>query len=182
MIRETTEKVMKWYTVKVQNNHERKVSERIKLDMSRDYKEEINVLVPIQNTSKIKDGKRVIKEQLLYPGYIFVETDSPNKLEFVVKSTTGATSILKDKKNNAIPLRPTEVEKMVGQKENPGIILKDAFFQGERVMITEGPFQNFKGVIETIDMDKDKVKVEVLIFGRKTYVDLTLSDIIKSDE
>jgi transcription termination/antitermination protein NusG len=182
MIKETTEKVMKWYTVKVQNNHERKLSERIKLDMLRDYNEEVNILVPVQNTLQLKEGKRVTKEQLLYPGYIFVETKSPGTLDLIVKSTNGATNILKDKKNVAIPLRQSEVDKMIGQKETPGVILKDAFFQGERVIVTDGPFQNFKGIIETIDVDKNKVKVEVLIFGRKNYVDLTLADIIKSDE
>jgi transcription termination/antitermination protein NusG len=182
MINQTTERVMKWYTVKVQNNHEKKVSERVKLDMSRDYNEEVNVVVPVQNTLQIKEGKRVTKEQLLYPGYIFVETKSPGTLELVVKATNGATNILKDKKNNAIPLRQSEVDKMMGQKETPGVVLKNSFFQGERVMVTEGAFSNFKGVIETIDVEKDKVKVEVMIFGRKTYVDLTLADIIKSDE
>ena len=171
-----------WYTIKVQNNHEKKVCERIKSDMAREYNEEIKAVVPIQNVILIKDGKRVQKEQILYPGYIFVETSSIGSLDILVKGTNGATNILKDKSKTPIILRNSEVERMFGEKDSDELVLKNMFYTGEKVMIIDGPFQNFKGIVESIDISKDRVKVEVLIFGRKTMVDLTLADITKSDE
>ena len=140
-----------WYTIKVQNNHEKKVCERIKSDMAREYNEEIKAVVPIQN-------------------------------DILIKGTNGATNILKDKSKTPIILRNSEVERMFGEKDSDELVLKNMFYTGEKVMIIDGPFQNFKGIVESIDISKDRVKVEVLIFGRKTMVDLTLADITKSDE
>lgn len=180
-IKKNEPKLKKWYTVKVQNNHEKKVSERLKLEMQREFNEEIQIQIPTQNTVTIKDGKRIYKDQLLYPGYIFVETSSPGSLDALIKTTNGATNILKDNKKQPIVLRDSEVERMLGPKSSQAV-LKNAFFTGERVMILTGPFQSFKGTLESVDIENDKVKVEVLIFGRKTMVDLTLVDITKSDE
>lgn len=176
-------KKMMWYTVKVQNSREKSISERIKLDMKRDYNEDINVLIPTQNVLVVKDGKRQEKVSLLYPGYIFVETSSVEKLNHVVKAnrSIGATNIIIDKKTNKPQqLRQSEIDRMVGIKEAPAT-MKNLFQIGEKVMILEGAFQNFKGSISQIDMNKERVTVEVLIFGRKNMVDLAITDVIKHD-
>ena len=177
MIMELLEK--KWYTVKVQNNREKSVSEKLKTEMVRDFKEEVHVLIPMKTISTVKSGKIKQKEQIMYPGYIFVETSTIDKIAHLVKTTNGATNVLRDNKGTPIILKQSEVERMFGEKEANKVSLETAFVVGEKVEIVNGPFAKFKGEVESIDIDKNKVKVEVLIFGRATFVDLTLEDITK---
>lgn len=174
-------KVNQWYTIKVQNNREKSVSDRIKLEMKRDYNEDVNIMIPTQNTIKFKDGKKVEKSKLLIPGYIFAETYSVDKLNHVIKSVTGATNLLKDTSGMPIPLRQSEVDKMLGVQDSVSNI-KDLYHEGETVLILNGPFTNFKGTIDSIDFDKEKVKVEVPIFGRKNIVELFMVDISAYNE
>jgi transcriptional antiterminator NusG len=173
---------MNWYTVKVQNKREKSVSERLKLDMKRDFNEDINILIPTQNLLVIKNGKKVEDVNLLYPGYVFIETQAVDKLNHLIKSTVGATNVLKDTKGKAVVLRQSEVERMIGIKEAPATTAPDLFTIGEKVMILEGPFQNFKGEIESIDKEKERIKVEVLLFGRKNMVDLAITDVVKHND
>jgi transcriptional antiterminator NusG len=172
-------KEKKWYTVKVQSNREKSVSEKLKLDMDRDFKEEVNVLIPTQKLSFIKNGKVKQKENLLYPGYIFVETGSIDKILHFVKIINGMTSVLKDPQGNPIVLRNSEIERMTGEIEHRKSIDKGLYAIGEEVSVINGPFASFRGKIQTLDYEKDKVKIEVSIFGRVTIVDLTLADISK---
>jgi transcriptional antiterminator NusG len=174
-------KTKNWYTIKVQNNREKSVSERLKSEMMREFNEEVNFFIPTQGVIGVKDGKRVQKEQILYPGYIFVETKTIDKINHLVKTTNGATNILRDNKGVPIILKQSEVDRMVGEKEANKSAINTSFVVGEKVEITNGPFTKFKGTISFIDSEKDKVKVDVLIFGRPTVVDLTLIDIKKDN-
>lgn len=172
-------KTKNWYTIKVQNNREKSVSERLKSEMMREFNQEISFLIPTQGIISVKDGKKVQKEQILYPGYIFVETNNIDKIAHLVKTTNGATNVLRDNKGTPIILKQSEVDRMIGEKEANKVSLETSFVLGEKVEIVSGPFAKFKGNIESMDIDKNKVKVEVLIFGRATFVDLTLADITK---
>lgn len=169
----------KWYTVKVQSNREKSVSEKLKLDMMRDFSEEIDVLIPSQKLSTFKNGKIKQKEQLLYPGYIFVQTDSIDKVLHFVKTINGMTNVLKDPQGNPIEMRKSEIERMTGETELRKKIDKGLYAINQEVGVNNGPFSGFRGKIQAIDYEKDKVKIEVMIFGRATIVDLTLSDISK---
>jgi len=174
---ETREK--NWYTVKVQSNREKSVSDKLKLDMMRDFKEEVNVLIPTQKLSFVKNGKIKQKENLLYPGYIFVETDSIDKVLHFTKTINGMTNVLKDQQGNPIVMRQSEIDRIAGEVERRKETDKGLYAIGQEVSIINGPFATFRGKIQTIDYEKDKVKIEVSIFGRATIVDLTLEDISK---
>lgn len=178
MIAETV-KEKKWYTIKVQNNREKSVSERIKTDMKKYYESDLNFLIPTKVVASVKNGKKVIKEQILYPGYVFVETELIEKVEYLVKGTTGATNVLKDAKGHPQPLKPFEIQKMIVEKEKTKEVAESSFLVGEKIEIISGSFTKFRGVIQSLDVDKNKVKVEVPIFGRPTSIDLTLTEIIK---
>ena len=169
----------KWYTIKVQNNREKSVSERIKTDMVRYYSLELNFLIPTKAVASVKDGKKIIKEQILYPGYVFVETDSIDKVIHLIKGINGATNVLKDSRGLPQSLKQYEIDKMIVEKEKTKEVVESSFIKGERVEVITGPFQNFKGTIDRIE-ENGKVRVEVLIFGRPTSVDLTLNEIVKS--
>ncbi len=174
------EKIQKnWYTIKVQNNRERSVSERITLDMKKEFDEEVNFLIPTQGVVGLKNGKRVLKEKLLYPGYIFVETQSIDKVAHLVKTTNGATQVLRDSRGLPTPLKRSEVERMMGEKEVSKAILESSYSIGEKIEIISGPFAKFKGTITAQDLEKNNVKIEVLIFGRATAVDLNFDEISK---
>ena len=181
MIVETKQK--RWYTIKVQNNRERSVSERLLSDMKREFDEEVNFLIPTQGVVGLRNGKKILKEKILYPGYLFVETSSIDKVSHLVKTTNGATNVLKDSKGNPQPLSESEVVRMIGEKEKVSkTLIETNFVVGEKVEIMNGPFTKFKGEIESLDPEKNKVRVQVMIFGRGTGVDLTFDDITKLEE
>ena len=177
MIMELLEK--KWYTVKVQNNREKSVSEKLKTEMIRDFKEEVHVLIPMKTISTLKSGKIKQKEQIMYPGYIFVETASVDKVLHFVKVINGMSGVLKDPQGNPIIMRKSEIERMTGVIEEVNRTSQNLYMIGEEVSVKNGPFSGFKGKIQTLDIDKDKLKLEVFIFGRSTIIDLTLNDISK---
>ena len=169
----------KWYTVKVQNNREKSVSEKLKTEMIRDFKEEVHVLIPMKTISTLKSGKIKQKEQIMYPGYIFVETSSVDKVLHFVKVINGMSGVLKDPQGNPIIMRKSEIERMTGVIEEVNRTSQNLYMIGEEVSVKNGPFSGFKGKIQTLDIDKDKLKLEVFIFGRSTIIDLTLNDISK---
>jgi len=174
---ETLEK--KWYTVKVQSNRERSVSDKLKSEMVRDFNEEVNVLIPMKTISTLKSGKIKQKEQIMYPGYIFVETSSVDKVLHFVKVISGMSGVLKDSQGNPIIMRKSEIDKMTGVMQEVNKKNENLYLVGEEVNVENGPFSGFKGKIQTIDFEKDKIKLEVFIFGRSTILDLTLNDISK---
>ena len=176
-------KTTNWFTIKVQSNRERSIAEKLESDMIREFEEEVNFLIPSKEYLTIKNGKKIIKSQLLYPGYLFVETKSIDKLNHLIKGTSGASQVIKDSKGVPTPLRKDEIERMLGAKEaNKAIVSKNTFVVDEQVEIINGPFSKFKGTITSIDPDKGKVSLEVKIFGRGTNVDLTVEDIVKVEE
>ena len=179
----TTEK--KWYTIKVQSNREKNVSEKLKSDMLREFGEEVDFLIPKKSYMAVKNGKKIVKEQILYPGYLFVQTTSPDRLSYLIKSTNGASTIIKNSQGVPQPLRQSEVDAMIETEDVSPKIDKtkiNHFNLEDFVEINDGPFAGFKGTIKTIVNERDKVKVEVKIFGRPTSVDLTFDDIIKCED
>lgn len=168
-----------WYTVKVQFNHETKVSERIALEMAR-LNKDINVHIPKERIFSAKNGKKVAREKALYPGYIFVETEAVGELSTIVRETSGASNILKGKDGAFLTLRKAEVAKMLNQKEELETPFSDELYiVGETVTILSGPFETFKGKIDAIDIERKKLKVLVNIFKKETPVELEFEQVTK---
>jgi len=133
----------------------------------------------MKTISTLKSGKIKQKEQIMYPGYIFVETSSVDKVLHFVKVINGMSGVLKDPQGNPIVMRKSEIERMTGVIEEVNRTSQNLYMIGEEVSVKNGPFSGFKGKIQTLDIDKDKLKLEVFIFGRSTIIDLTLNDISK---
>ena len=173
---------MEWYIVRAQANRERKVSERIIKEAD---KGELNgvigrVIVPMEKVFGTKEGKKVQREKVMFPGYVFVETSAIGELKQAVKKIDGATGILTDRAGNVQVVTPAEVNRMIGlHEENKEKNFADIFSIGDEVTLIEGPFSSFKGNIEYIDKEKGKIKVNVLIFGRPTSVELDETQIRK---
>lgn len=172
-----------WYTIKVQSNHERSVSEKLRLEVEREGLKNVKqILVPLEKNYYIKEGKKLSRDKVIYPGYAFVEVDVIGELQFLLKQIGGNSGLLKDRSGNPIPISQSEIDRMVGTIEDKKISDDNKFIVDEMVTINSGAFSGFKGTIEEINLEKNKVKLSVSIFGRITYMDLDFKQIEKIDE
>ncbi len=175
----------KWYVMRVISGKERKIKEYIENEVSRSGWNEIvtQVLVPMEKIYKVKNGKKIIKERTFFPGYILLEADdtriNPDMLS-TIRNITGIIGFLGGQKPQA--LRKVEVNRILGKVDEmagAGETINEPFLVGENVKITDGPFNDFIGVIEEVNEDKKKIKVNVKIFGRKTPVELNYAQVEK---
>jgi len=164
----------KWYVVKAMSGQERKVKSnveaRIQVEELGDYVG--RVLIPTENVSEVKGGKKKISTRLFFPGYILVEMELNERTYHFVRQTNGVLGFLGDQE--PIPLKDEEIGDILGQIEarKEKVKPKVLFEVGEIVKVTEGPFVNFSGVINEINPEKGKLKVMVSIFGRSTPLEL----------
>ncbi len=179
-IEKQTTSTMKWYIVRAQANRERSVSERIMKESEKgDLMGKVGqVIVPMEKSFFLKAGKKVTREKVMYPGYIFVETNAIGELKYFIKGCNGATGFLTNRSGDILPLAQSEIDRMLGQHEE--IVQKQIetpFVVNEEIKIIDGPFNGFIGTIE--ELKEQKVKVSVLIFGRKTLMELSTLQIDK---
>jgi transcriptional antiterminator NusG len=170
---------MRWYIVRAQSNKERNVAERI---TSQSEKGDLigkvgRVLVPTENTFYMKNNKKVKREKVLYPGYIFVETNAIGELKYWLKGLNGASGFLTNRAGEILPLSDSEVNRMIGQQEEQKVEVETPFVVGEEVKIIDGPFSSMFGKIESVT--DQKVKLNVSIFGRITPLELNVLQIDK---
>lgn len=172
---------MKWYVVRAQNNREKGVCEKlIKEGEKGDLIGKIGrVLAPIEKSFFLKDGKKVVREKVLFPGYIFIECNAIGELKYFIKGLSGASGFLTNRAGDIQSLTKKEIEGMLGRQETSEeeVELDNRFIVGEEIRILDGPFATFEGIVE--EVNGEKVKVSVLIFGRKTPVDLNINQIDK---
>ena len=175
----------KWYSLRVISGKERKIKERIELEIQRSgWKDFISqVLVPSEKVYKIRNGKKVILERNILPGYILLEA-APTKLKGdIVQAIANIPNVIHFLgKNNPIPMQPSEANRMLGkvdESQNIGEALMEPFIVGETVKIIDGPFNEFVGDIQEVNEEKKKLKVIVKIFGRGTEVELNFMQVDK---
>lgn len=164
-----------WYVIHTLTGQEEKVKASIEGKMQDgSLKEKISqVLIPTEQVSEVKDGKKKISLRKFFPGYVLVEMDMDDEAWYVVRNIPGVTGFI-GTKTKPVPLLESEVNHIIKQteekKEKP--TPKVIFEKGDNVKIIEGPFINFSGNVEEINPDKGKVKVMVSIFGRATPVEM----------
>lgn len=170
----------KWYIVHTYSGHENKVAKTLMQRVqSMGFEDRIfDVLVPTRETIKIKGGKKENVKEKIFPGYIIVRMDLSDEAWVLVRTTPGVTSFV-GAQNKPTPIRDDEVNAIIKFVELKDPVFKSAFTVGEAVKITDGPFNDFLGTVESIDEAKGKVKVLVSIFGRDTPVELDFLQIAK---
>lgn len=164
-----------WYVIHTQTGYEDRVKtaleSKIKADLGKDMIAQ--VLVPIEQVSEIKAGKKRISQRKFFPGYILVEMELTDDTWYLIKSISGVTGFV-GAGSRPLPLKKEEIDAILKQakeaKEKP--TPKVMFEKGENVRVNEGPFTNFNGVIDEVNLAKGKVKVMISIFGRATPVEL----------
>jgi transcriptional antiterminator NusG len=169
----------RWYAIQVTAGHENKVRSLVQRRIQEDPRPEgerpiRQALVPTQEVVEIKNGKKVMVERKMYPGYVLVEMVLNQETIHVINGIQG---VIKFVGTGRLPmaLRPDEVNRLLGiaepvAEEEPKEEIP--FLVGQVVEITEGPFSDFSGTVEEVISDKGKVRVSVSLFGRPTSVEL----------
>lgn len=175
----------RWYSLRVISGKERKIKERIELEIQRSGWTDFitQILVPTEKVYKIRQGKKVISERNILPGYILVEALAKNFTGEMVQAITGMPNVIHFLgRNNPIPMQQSEANRMLGkvdESQDVGESLLEPYIVGETVKIIDGPFNEFVGDIQEINEEKKKLKVIVKIFGRGTEVELNFIQVEK---
>jgi len=170
-----------WYVVHCYSGYENKVRYNLEQRIeTMGMKDRIfDVVIPTQEEIEVKDGKRKTVERHVFPGYVLVNMILSEESWYVVRNTPGVTGFV-GMGNDPTPLRPEEVQQILRRMEAEAPHVKVSFKVGERVRIVDGPFNDFRGVVSEIDMEKTKVRVMVNFFGRETPVELDFLQVEKS--
>ena len=170
-----------WYVIHCYSGYENKVRHNLEQRIeTMGMKDRIfDVVIPTQEEIEVKDGKRRTVERHIFPGYVLVNMVLTEESWYVVRNTPGVTGFV-GMGNNPTPLRPEEVAQIVKRMEAEAPTVKVTFKVGERVRIIDGPFNDFRGVVSEIDMERTKVRVMVSFFGRETPVELDFLQVEKA--
>jgi transcription termination/antitermination protein NusG len=170
-----------WYVIHCYSGYENKVRHNLEQRIeTMGMKDKIfDVVIPTQEEIEVKDGKRRTVERHIFPGYVLVNLLLSEESWYVVRNTPGVTGFV-GMGNNPTPLRPEEVAQIVKRMEAEAPTVKVSFKVGERVRIVDGPFNDFRGIVSEIDMERTKVRVMVSFFGRETPVELDFLQVEKA--
>ena len=175
---------LKWYVVRAVSGKEKKVKQYLEAEVNRLGIAHLlpQVLIPMEKYYQMKDGKKIAKERNFYPGYVLIEAALDGELEHVIKGINSVIGFLGDKGGNAVPMRVTEVNRILGKVDEmaeQGESMNVPYYVGENVKVMDGPFNGFTGVIEEVNEEKKKLKVMVKIFGRRTPLELNYMQVEK---
>ena len=181
----TDNNVKKWYVVRAVSGQENKVKAYIETEVNRlgmsDYISQ--VLVPTEKVVTVKEGKKISKDKVYFPGYIMIEANLTGEVPHIIKSITSVIGFLGETKNgDPVPLRLSEVNRMLGKVDELSVNTDSQlipFTFGETVKVIDGPFNGFNGTVEKINEEKRKLEVMVKIFGRKTPLELGFMQVEK---
>ena len=169
-----------WYVIHCYSGYENKVKRNLeqRIETMQMQDKIFQVVVPTEEEIEVKDGKRRTVERRVFPGYILVQMIMGDDSWYVVRNTPGVTGFV-GMGNRPTPLRPEEVQAIMKRMEAEAPRVKVTFKQGQKVRIIDGPFNEFIGVVDEIDMERTKVRVLVSFFGRDTPVELDFLQVEK---
>jgi transcriptional antiterminator NusG len=181
----TDNNVKKWYVVRAVSGQENKVKNYIETEINRlgmaDYISQ--VLVPTEKVVQVRDGKKISKDRVYFPGYVMIEANLTGEIPHIIKSITGVIGFLGETKGgDAVPLRLSEVNRMLGKVDELSVKTDNVsipFTLGETIKVIDGPFNGFNGTVEKVNEEKRKLEVMVKIFGRKTPLELSFMQVEK---
>ena len=173
----------RWYSVSVLSNFEKKVAEQIRTAVTEaGLEEEIEeVLVPTEEVIEVRRGKKVTSERRFMPGYVLVRMEMSSRGYHLISSINRVTGFL-GPQGKPMPMRDAEVNGILNRVEAGEIAPRNLirYDIGERVKVTDGPFEGFDGMVEEVDESHSRLKVSVSIFGRATPVELEFTQVSKN--
>jgi len=169
-----------WYAVHTYSGHENKVKTNIERRAeSLGLKDRIaRILVPVEEETRSRNGKRQTIKRKVFPGYVLIEMDLNDQTWYLVKNTIGVTGFVSSG-NKPVPLQDKEVREIIEALESDTRKVTPQWQKGEVVRVVAGPFAEFNGTIEDVNADKEKVRVLISIFGRDTPVELEFTQVEK---
>ena len=182
----TETNVKKWYVVRAVSGQENKVKAYIETEINRlgmaDYISQ--VLVPTEKVVTVRDGKKITKDKVYFPGYVMIEAFLTGEIPHIIKSITSVIGFLGEVKGgDPVPLRLSEVNRMLGKVDELSVKMDNnhviPFTINETVKVIDGPFNGFNGTVEKINEEKRKLEVMVKIFGRKSPLELSFTQVEK---
>jgi len=180
----TTDQTMpkkRWYVVHAYSGFEKVVMSALRERIQNEGLAEKfgEILVPTEEVVELRAGQKRKSERKFFPGYVLVNMLLTEESWYVVRNTPGVTGFV-GMGNQPTPLRPEEVSQIIKRMEAEAPTVKVSFKVGERVRIVDGPFNDFRGIVSEIDMERTKVRVLVSFFGRETPVELDFLQVEKS--
>jgi transcriptional antiterminator NusG len=169
-----------WYVVHTYSGFEEKVKTSIEEKVQRKHLEDriARILIPAEKVLELKGGKKREAEKKFYPGYILVEMELDDETWHLVRSTPRVSGFVGG--TRPVPISEEEISVILQQLEKgPLPQVKTQFISGDSVRIIDGPFSNFTGTVEEVDMDHGRLRVMVSIFGRQTPVELSFFQVEK---
>lgn len=175
----------KWYVLRAISGKEAKVKEYIENEISHNEKLAqyvFQVLLPTEKIAALRNGKRVVKEKLSLPGYVLVEAIMESEVASTLRFMPNVLGFLGGMSHPS-PIRQSDVNRLLGNSEDSELEenIDIPFEVGESVMVADGPFSGFHGVIEEVNTEKHKLKVMVTIFGRQNPLELSFGQVTKED-
>ena len=174
----------RWYSVSVLSNFEKKIAEQIKQQAAQkglaDKFDE--VLVPTEQVTEVRRGQKVDTDRKFFPGYVLVKMEMTDDAWHLVKDTSKVLGFIGGTADRPLPIRDEEAAAILDrvqegvEKPKPKVL----FEPGEMVRVTDGPFNDFNGVVEEVNYEKSRLRVAVLIFGRSTPVELEFGQVEKA--
>ncbi|MGA1268514.1 MAG: transcription termination/antitermination protein NusG [Gemmobacter sp.] len=172
----------RWYSVSVLSNFEKKVAEQIQKSVAEaGLQDEIEeVLVPTEEVLEVRRGKKVTSERRFMPGYVLVRMEMSNRGYHLISSINRVTGFL-GPQGKPMPMRDDEVNAILNRVAEGEVAPRNLirFDIGEKVQVTDGPFEGFEGMVEGVDEAASRLKVSVSIFGRATPVELEFTQVSK---
>ncbi len=170
----------KWYAIRTYTSHETKVKTAIEIESKRLHLEDRikEVLIPQETVFEIRNGKRRTRIKNFLPGYIIIRAVLDKKIKDIIQNLPSIVAFV-GRKNEPVPLQRSEVDRILGRVEERKDIttVETTFAIGDPVRVIDGPFNTFSGTVKDVNLEKQKLKVEVGILGRKTPVELEFSQV-----
>lgn len=169
-----------WYVVNTFSGYEKRVMKFLEGLLKRKYPEMIGeVLIPTQEVTSNVRGRKMSRKKKLYPGYVFVQLDLNQEMVMDIRSMSNVSGFPPMNQGNPKPLTDIEISRLKGQAEGSGKAkaIRVPYSVGQTVRVTEGPFNNFTGVVESINPERGRVRVIFTIFGRKAPVEIDFSQV-----
>jgi len=168
--------VMQWYSLRVISGKEKSAEEHIMRDAGDyDISDQIEkIFVPYEKVVEMRNNKKRIKEKMFFPGYVLIKMILNANTKYIVENSQGVLSFVGPKGEGPVPLRDDEIKRIIGEVERKeGVeVVEVPFKNGDAIKVISGPFIDFTGFVESVNEDKQKVKVTVSIFGRPTPIEL----------
>ena len=174
---------MKWYVLQAYSGYENKVKQSLEDMIKREGLEDSfgEILVPTEEVLEIKEGQKKRSERKYFPGYVMIKMDLNDNTWHKVKSSPKVLDFVGGTSDKPVPLENSEAENLIKsiQSDSTQPRPKVMFEPGEIVRIIDGPFNDFNGEVEKVDFEKNRLTVKVLVFGKPTPIELSLSQIEK---